>query len=178
MRLNHRHLTTVFAGLLYLTVIGCAPGKSTVSGKVTLDGTPVGDATIVFIPTKGAAVSGEVKDGQYTVKGVPNGEAKVTVDNKVIGMLIDQGKKAGGPGRGASTPPAGSTKSAPPSAMSGAAKEGMEKQQQAAAEAARLQKEMAAKYRPIPEKYNTANTSGLTHTVGGSSTFDVQLTSK
>jgi hypothetical protein len=179
MQLKHRYLAATLTGLLCLPLIGCGPGKSTVTGKVTLDGTPVSDATIVFIPARGPAFSTEVKNGQYSVVGVPHGEAKVTVDNKVIGQLVAQSKSAGGPSRGTVGPPGGGKGIQPGQQMSGAAKEGFDKQQKDAAEAARIQKELAANYRPVPEKYNAAATSGLTHTVSGaSSTFDVQLTSK
>jgi hypothetical protein len=177
MRLTHRHLTAAFAALLYVTAVGCGPGKSTVTGKVTLDGKPLSAGTIVFIPARGPAVSAEVKGGQYSVAGVPNGEAKVTVDNTAVKALIEAGKKANTPMGRASLPP--TAKGPPPGTqLTGPAKEGMDKQRQAADEAARVQKELIANYRPIPDKYNAAASSGLTFKVGSGSTFDIELSSK
>jgi hypothetical protein len=177
MRLKQRHLVSALVVVLSLSALGCGRGKSTVSGTVTLDGKPLSAGQIVFIPQGAPAVSGEIKDGQYSVAGVPNGEATVTVDNNAVKVLVDQARQgARGMPEGAASS-GGKALSVP--GMSPEAKEEFEKQQQASAEAAKHARELAATYRPVPHKYNDPNASGLKCTVGGRSvTFDVPLTSK
>ena len=171
MRSNQRHLVAALVVFLSLSALGCGRAKSSVSGTVTLDGKPLSVGVIVFIPQGAPAVSGEIKDGQYSVAGVPNGEAKVTVDNNAAKVLVEQARKGAAEDPAVRRIPEGA--SVPPEA-----KAEFEKQQQAVAEAARHAKELAANYRPVPEKYGDPNTSGLTFTVGSGSTYDVPLTSK
>jgi len=174
MRLNQRHLAAALVVFLALSVLGCGRGTATVSGTVTLDGKPLSAGKIVFIPKGAPAVAGEVKDGQYSVQGVPTGDATVTVDNKEVKQLVDQSRKIShGPVEGtlSGKVPAGVN-------MTPEAKAALEKQQQASAEAMRREKELIANYRPIPDKYGDPNGSGLKFNVGSSSTFDVPLTSK
>jgi len=150
-----------------------------VSGQVTLDGKPLPIGNIIFVPANGPAVSAPIKDGAYTAPGVPTGEIKVAVETDSIKKQIDQTKKGSGPGKSdpsVSGPPAGSSaaQNMPP-----AAKEFFEKQRAAAAEAAKIAKELAAEYRPLPDRYKDASSSGLSLTVsGGSNKFDAALTSK
>jgi hypothetical protein len=175
MRLKLRYFIGALAVFLSLAALGCGRGKSSVSGAVTLDGKPLYTGTIVFIPQGAPAVSGEIKDGQYSVAGVPTGEATVTVDDKAAKMLVEQARKV------SRRSPAEGTLSgkAPPGAnMSAEAKESLEKQQQQMAEAAKQNQELLANYRPVPEKYSDPNASGLKFNVGSASTFDVPLTSK
>jgi hypothetical protein len=47
------------------SVAGCAPAGATVSGKVTLDGAPLEDATICFVPT----ADGQRQAGWATIAG-------------------------------------------------------------------------------------------------------------
>jgi hypothetical protein len=64
--------------------------------------------------------------------------------------------------------------------MNPEAKEAYEKQQQAAKDAAVYAKEMAAKYRAIPDRYGDPAASGLSFTVkpGADNKYDVPLTPK
>jgi hypothetical protein len=174
MRLNQCHLVAALVVLLSLWVPGCAHPKSNVKGTVTLDGKPLYAGKIVFI-TKGApAVSGEIKEGQYAVEGVPTGEAAVTVDNDEIKILVEQAKKVSrGPAEGTMA-----GKAPPGAQMSPEAKAALEKQAQATAEAVKHNRELVANFQPVPDKYRDPNSSGLKFTVGSSSTFDVPLTSK
>jgi hypothetical protein len=73
--------------LLGLLVAGCSDGLSTVSGKVTVDGTPAEKGSISFIPADGATqtTGGEIKDGKYSFRA-PRGKMKVQVRvPKVVG---------------------------------------------------------------------------------------------
>lgn len=66
-----------------LLMTGCGGGSQgvTVSGTVTYDGKPVPQGSITFAPAdgKGASVGGEIRNGQFTVTGVPPGEKIVSV---------------------------------------------------------------------------------------------------
>ncbi len=57
--------------LWLIPLLGCGSGAAAgVSGKVTLDGSPLDDATITFVPVSGGqrqAAWATVKDGQYTI---------------------------------------------------------------------------------------------------------------
>lgn len=86
MRRWHIGGGVVLAGLL--TVIGCGTGPSELTGKVTLDGKPVESGKITLIPAdgKGQTAGGDIKDGAYTVPGVPSGTVKVSLSApKVVG---------------------------------------------------------------------------------------------
>ncbi len=69
--------------LLLVLASGCGSGKTgTVSGKVLLDGKPVPGGYINFFPSgenSTAKTSPIGEDGSYSVKGVPVGTAKITV---------------------------------------------------------------------------------------------------
>ena len=72
------------------TLLGCGSRGSTVAGKVTLDGEPVANGTIAFVPADGATASAEVKikDGFYSVQ-VPPGRKQVQIfATKVIGKRV------------------------------------------------------------------------------------------
>lgn len=87
----HRVIVTVLLGLL-LAMVGCAPGESTVSGTVTLDGKPLEEGNIAFRPLPALAVSeamgGSIKDGKYQVKARP-GQNRV----EITATRIVPGKK-------------------------------------------------------------------------------------
>lgn|GEM_PF-3593099 len=126
-----RHLLVCIAiGLaMCLSGIGCGPSYSTVEVEVTLDGTPVGEATVTFAPkdTKaGTSAGGQTNaSGKATITasgkgGVQHGEYIVTVtkiDNKGfqgtgnptedMKRMMDEAKKnskPGGPGGGPGIP--------------------------------------------------------------------------
>lgn len=48
-------------------------------GKVIFEGKPVAKGKIAFHTTKGKPITVEIKDGDYSAKGVPVGEGRVTV---------------------------------------------------------------------------------------------------
>jgi hypothetical protein len=79
----------IAAAALSLFVAGCGGGGGTVSGTVTLDGTPIkgGVGVVTFHPVGGgpAAMGAVTADGTYTVAigtetAVPAGEYLVTVE--------------------------------------------------------------------------------------------------
>jgi len=56
--------------LLLTSLVGCGSSGASVSGKVTLDGAPLDDATITFVPVAGGqqqAAWSSVKGGQYVI---------------------------------------------------------------------------------------------------------------
>jgi hypothetical protein len=174
MRLTRLASLTTLAVLLFVPVIGCGPGKSDVTGTVTLDGKNLSDGTIVFTPAKGVAVSAEIKDGKYTALKVPHGEATVAVSNDAIRALVEQTKKFSSAPRGGTGGPVPAGVSMPPEA-----KAALEKQLREQAEIAQRNKALIANYRPIPDKYKDPKSSGLKATVGaGTTTFDFPLTSQ
>ncbi|WP_131282716.1 hypothetical protein [Blastopirellula marina] len=72
--------------------VGCSRGPVTftVSGTVTVDGTPVNKGYVIFSPVQGSAnsaVSGEVENGSYTLKCIP-GEQKVTITGQMVSGSI------------------------------------------------------------------------------------------
>lgn len=72
----------IFAFVL-LGCLGCGGQGSTVSGTVTYNGQPVEKGHINFIPAdgKGTPVGGDIKNGQYSVKGVAPGKNRVEVSS-------------------------------------------------------------------------------------------------
>lgn len=57
--------------------------RATVSGRVTLDGSPIPKGQIRFLPTNGPAWSAWINDGNYTTngtKGVPVGDMQVRIE--------------------------------------------------------------------------------------------------
>jgi hypothetical protein len=174
------------AGLLLLAAFGCggSHGKGTVSGTVTLDGQPLLAGKIAFVPAEGAGVSADIKeDGTYTATDVPAGEVKVIVETASLKPIVDQAKGAGAKGvpakyaSGSSGGPGATT--TPDANMSPEAKAFFEKQQKTVAEGRERAKELAARYRAIPTKYNNPSTSGLGLTVkSGENKYDVPLSSK
>lgn len=62
-----------------LVAAGCGAPTGTLTGKVTYDGKPVAGGAVSFCPVKdGRPYHGPIdKDGNYTVTGVPLGEALV-----------------------------------------------------------------------------------------------------
>ncbi len=83
----------LLAGVVVLAVLALVGGckkrtTGTVSGVVTIDGTPVKTGAISFFPTnrKAATAGGEITDGQYSAEVAP-GVAKVEIRvPKVVGQ--------------------------------------------------------------------------------------------
>lgn len=163
--------------LLALVPLGCGRSTGTVTGTVSLDGKALPAGQISFIPSSGPAVSAQIKDGAYTVAGVPTGEVKVTVETETIKLKLDAMKKSTAPS--SFNPSLKGFSGKKLSEMPPAAKEFFEKQKQNATEAGRNYKELLASYREIPARYKEAATSGFSVNVtSGSNTYDVPLKSK
>jgi hypothetical protein len=69
------------AVLLAACAGGCANPIATVSGEVSYDGQPIETGTIVFMPAdgKGAAASGAIQDGRYTIENIAPGPRVVQI---------------------------------------------------------------------------------------------------
>jgi hypothetical protein len=75
----HRGRTTVAAGILFL-VTGCG-GTGDVSGKVTLDGTPLPGGLVTIYDSQGKNPSSMIAaDGSYYLAGVPVGKADLVIE--------------------------------------------------------------------------------------------------
>ncbi|MCC6419566.1 MAG: hypothetical protein IT429_15135 [Gemmataceae bacterium] len=77
------------AGLILtlLAVTGCGSSAGQVSGTVKVNGVPIKDGAITFIPAdgKGQTAGDQIKDGRYSAR-VPVGRAKVMISgSKVVG---------------------------------------------------------------------------------------------
>jgi hypothetical protein len=82
-----RCLTTLAALLILLGgLAGCAPEPS-VSGEVTLDGVPLADGSIAYIPADGQGTSGGAKiaNGKYTLQTSAGPKTVRIHSPKVIG---------------------------------------------------------------------------------------------
>lgn len=84
-----RHVSRLTLALLAVISIGCGQSsdldKVVVRGTVTLDGQPIPNGELRFIPTggtKGSISGGPIKDGAYVAQGrggVPVGEHRVEI---------------------------------------------------------------------------------------------------
>jgi hypothetical protein len=65
-----------------IATAGCGPSGSSVSGKITLNGSPVSDGYVTFFPEDGKspAQGAQIKDGAYSVSGVVPGPKIMTVE--------------------------------------------------------------------------------------------------
>jgi hypothetical protein len=85
-------LQTALALLFVASLAGCGDSdgaeKHTISGTVTLDGEPVENGTITFVPADGVGptAGAPIENGQYTAE-VPPGSKKVEIRAaKVVGQ--------------------------------------------------------------------------------------------
>ena len=66
---------TICAGLLVMSMVGCGSGgsgRAAVTGKVTLQGEPVANGVIAFVPTdgtRGPSSGAKIENGEFTVPG-------------------------------------------------------------------------------------------------------------
>jgi hypothetical protein len=77
-----------FAALLGLALAaGCASGDlptAVVTGKVTYDGKPVPNGTVLFVPAAGPPATGEIQpDGSYRMTTYANGDGAVLGKHQV-----------------------------------------------------------------------------------------------
>jgi hypothetical protein len=150
-----RLLTGAVLGLLLCGCNDSSMGpQGQVSGKVTYQGKPLPGGQVRFLTSKGLLFSGDIDpEGNYKLKAVV-GEAKIAVDNSMLkknseSPRIDLRHRPG------AQPPPGVKVDDEPSAT------------------------LAGTYLPLPEKYQSPETSGLTCTVkSGSQTHDIELTDK
>jgi hypothetical protein len=81
-----RLLFPMAVAVMSVLAAGCtkeAIERATVSGVVNLDGQPIPNGQIRFVPTNGPTWSAWIKDGRYTTdgtKGVPVGQLQVWVE--------------------------------------------------------------------------------------------------
>ena len=99
----------VLIGILMLGLtLGCGGGdgldRAAVTGKVTLDGTPIEEGSISFLPaggTQGPATGGQIQNGQYSIaaaEGPVIGHHRVEIrasrkTGKMITVPMDPSKK-------------------------------------------------------------------------------------
>ena len=80
-------LSSFVLGLVILA--GCGSSEGTISGEVKVDGQPLKDGTIKFVPSDGKSspVDAPIKEGKYKAT-LPPGEVKVEIrGNKVVGKI-------------------------------------------------------------------------------------------
>jgi hypothetical protein len=140
-----------------LLLCGCGGSgigsQGTVSGKVIYRGKPLPGGQVTFLTSKGYTFSGDIDpEGNFKVKAAV-GEAKVAVDNQML-------MRSNEPPLPDLRHPPGVTP--PPGAK-------MDDKKSSAPT-------ITGTYVPIPEKYRSPDSSGLTCIVkSGSQTFDIEL---
>jgi hypothetical protein len=80
---------TLFAGLLFLGIVGCGggAGTGTITGKVSYKSTPLKGGRITFFGSdkkSSAKIADIAEDGTYKVEGVPVGTVKITVETEYL----------------------------------------------------------------------------------------------
>jgi len=145
----------LLAGLL--CSFGCGPGihdRANVKGRVTFGGSAVPLAQVVFT-TKDRRTGSALTDdhGNYEMRDAPVGEVMVSVTGMKLSAEMRMGKYK------APEPPKGMQPMAPPEGDAGIAKFDPKK------------------IRPLPDKYEKPETSGLTYVVEkGEHKYDISLT--
>jgi hypothetical protein len=86
-------------GGFVLALAGCGNSPSIVSGKVTLDGVPLKQGAITFIPSAGDAptAGASIRDGTYTVEAPPGGKRVEITGFEVVGQVPAYGNDKNGP---------------------------------------------------------------------------------
>ena len=94
------------AALMACTVLlsgGCSDGGpelGTVSGKVTLDGQPLADALVTFVPEKGRSSSGRTnEEGEYELKYTPERSGAVLGNHIVRITTVDSDSESRDPAK-------------------------------------------------------------------------------
>lgn len=148
--------------LALLGMFGCEkstviPPTATLSGKVNYRGKPVTGGILLFITDTGHQVSTNIEaDGTYSLKPFV-GNSKIAINNKILMTEREKAaEKASAPRGGVSKAPEG-----PPPRLQSSLTD---------------TKVIPGKYMPIPQKYESIDTSGLTYTVeAGDHTKDFNL---
>jgi hypothetical protein len=144
--MNAKRLAMLLLGLGLVPLVGCGGGTAEVSGTVTVRNQPLANGVVTFFPEKGDPVAGFVENGAYTIPSVPYGTSRVAVAPQPEGMTVTTGKSGRTLKPGEVDPTA---KGAQPKKSSGST---------------------------FPEKYKSADTSGLTCQVDKSKvTFPIAL---
>jgi len=136
-------------GLMALSV-GCtsSKGRAIVKGQVTFDGTPLPSGSVTFSGANNATGTATIEDGKYVMNDAPLGEVKITV---TAPPPLPMGPRPGTVDKGSVDP---------------------EHPERRIPIMSPLTKRL-----PIPEKYASPATSGLTFKVErGEQTHDINLT--
>jgi hypothetical protein len=145
-------------GWLMLLVVsaGCS-SKGTVSGKVTYQGKPVPAGTVIFVPLAGGGgFTANIRDGAYTVEGLPLGPVKISVSTPVNAAHMKELVSKMRP------PPEMMQKVAPGKSAEGSAPPSQDTQAVS-----------------IPARFQDPEKSGLTYTVkSGSQVYDIDIPPK
>jgi len=142
-----------------LTAAGCG-GKGVVSGKVLYQGQPLRGGSVAFVPEGGGVMSSPIEeDGSYTIRNVPAGTVKITVETDSIRPASAM---KGGPGG-----------AAPPEMMKNTSSDPAKK---FASEQEALMADRAKRYVRIPPQYGDASKSNLTYVVkSGKQEHNIEL---
>lgn len=81
-----RAMRFVAACLLALAILGCGESFGTVSGEVKVKGKPLPSGIISFAGQSGRkrVISGPIKDGKYSVSGVPATKTLISIQNTIV----------------------------------------------------------------------------------------------
>jgi hypothetical protein len=116
LSLNRRYVGVLF--VLFLTALlseGCGKPKGSVSGQVTYNGKPLKTGFVTFVPEKGPAVDSPIDgEGNYHVKNVPVGTAKIGVRSEAAANSEAMGQVKNPKVRSRTTKPHPTTTSSSP----------------------------------------------------------------
>jgi hypothetical protein len=80
--------------LLALLVVGCGGEETgTITGKVIFQGQPLPEGIVSFVTQKGYVATGRIHEGEYSVKEVPVGPARITV-RQIVDSLAKNPKSS------------------------------------------------------------------------------------
>jgi len=176
-------------GLFAIAIVGCGPRPGTLTGKVTLDGTPIKGGTVTLHNKSGGqSATGEIdENGVYTVNTF-SGDYAITVNTEYLNTSAagGGGRPGGGPGggrTGSGTPPPGMMmkpgNNIPKDTNPTKGKMEMPGNPAEHGYKAAMPGDAAKRYVKIPGKYGEVESSGLSYShAGGSQTFDIILIGK
>jgi len=165
---------------------GCSGGKKKgdVTGTVNLDGKPLGIGRLRFILPSGKAAeekSAEIKDGEFSVKGVPVGEnIKVTIDTKTVEMRAkpEAIERRIAEIKSSKATMVAQSKNAPADQKPDFTR--FDEQLKEAEAELKESKDLAKKFRPVPAKYADEKSTDISVTIKpGDNTLDpIELKSR